>query len=117
MRIALCGQPSRQQSQVEMRIATLKTDDEHLIEVSDNKQEVTIEHNKKTNEFPEGVGCRCVLQHITTRLHLASGSHQVVLSFVIILVIQKSQINYLIYIRFKNNSTKLKKIQESSRQQ
>ncbi|CAF3795785.1 unnamed protein product [Rotaria magnacalcarata] len=88
MRIALCGQPSRQQSQVEMRIATLKTDDEHLIEVSDNKQEVTIEHNKKTNEFPEGVG-----------------------------LIQKSQINYLIYIRFKNNSTKLKKIQESSRQQ
>ncbi|CAF4839534.1 unnamed protein product, partial [Rotaria socialis] len=32
MRIALSGQPSRQQSQVEMRIASLTTNNEHLIE-------------------------------------------------------------------------------------
>ncbi|CAF3366965.1 unnamed protein product [Rotaria socialis] len=37
MRIALSGQPSRQQSEVEMRIATLTTDNEHLIEESDKK--------------------------------------------------------------------------------
>ncbi|CAM4852110.1 unnamed protein product, partial [Rotaria magnacalcarata] len=46
MRIALSGQPSRQQSQVEMRIATLTTDNEHLIEESDKKQEFTIRENE-----------------------------------------------------------------------
>jgi hypothetical protein len=51
MRIVLSGQPSRQQSQVEMRIATLTTDNEHLIKESDNKQEFTIQENKKQNEF------------------------------------------------------------------
>ncbi|CAF3203641.1 unnamed protein product [Rotaria socialis] len=45
MCIALSGQPSRQQSQVGMRIATLTTDNEHLI------QEATIQQNKKPNEF------------------------------------------------------------------
>ncbi|CAF3198709.1 unnamed protein product [Rotaria socialis] len=47
MRITLSGQ----QSQVEMRIATLTTDNEHLIEESDKKQELTIQENKKPNEF------------------------------------------------------------------
>ncbi|CAF1638136.1 unnamed protein product, partial [Rotaria magnacalcarata] len=51
MRIALSGQPSRQQSQVEMRIATVTTDNEHLIEESDKKQELTIQENKKPNEL------------------------------------------------------------------
>ncbi|CAF3889969.1 unnamed protein product [Rotaria magnacalcarata] len=51
MHHALSGQPSRQQSQVEMRIATLTTDNEHLIKESDNKQEFTIQGNKKQNEF------------------------------------------------------------------
>ncbi|CAF4362921.1 unnamed protein product [Rotaria magnacalcarata] len=51
MRIALSGQPSQQQSQVEMRIATLTTDNEHLIEESDKKQEFTIHDNKNPNEF------------------------------------------------------------------
>ncbi|CAF4535240.1 unnamed protein product [Rotaria magnacalcarata] len=51
MRIALSGQPSRQQSQVELRIATLKTDNEHLIEESDKKREFAIPENKKPNEF------------------------------------------------------------------
>ncbi|CAF3398596.1 unnamed protein product, partial [Rotaria socialis] len=51
MRTVLSGQPSRQQSQVEMRIATLTTDNEHLIEEPDNKQELTIQENKKQNEF------------------------------------------------------------------
>ncbi|CAF4709579.1 unnamed protein product, partial [Rotaria magnacalcarata] len=32
MRIVLSGQPSRQQSQVEMRIATLTNDNDHLVE-------------------------------------------------------------------------------------
>ncbi|CAF3448468.1 unnamed protein product, partial [Rotaria socialis] len=49
--IALSGQSSRQQSEVEMRIATLTTDNEHLIEESDKKQEFTIQENKKPNEF------------------------------------------------------------------
>ncbi|CAF4364700.1 unnamed protein product [Rotaria magnacalcarata] len=51
MRIELSGQPSRQQSQVEMRIATLTTDNEHLIEESDKKREFAIPENKKPNEF------------------------------------------------------------------
>ncbi|CAF3424348.1 unnamed protein product, partial [Rotaria socialis] len=51
MRIALSGQPSRQQSQVEMRIATLTTDNEHLIEELDKKHEFTIQEKKKPNEF------------------------------------------------------------------
>ncbi|CAF1560636.1 unnamed protein product, partial [Rotaria magnacalcarata] len=51
MHIELSGQPSRQQSQVEMRIATLTTDNEHLVEESDKKQEFAIQENKKPNEF------------------------------------------------------------------
>ncbi|CAF3281724.1 unnamed protein product, partial [Rotaria socialis] len=51
MRIALSRQPSRQQSQVEMRIASLTTNNEHLIEELDKKQEVTIQEKKKPNEF------------------------------------------------------------------
>ncbi|CAF4829967.1 unnamed protein product, partial [Rotaria magnacalcarata] len=51
IRIALSGQPSRQQSQVEMRIATLTNDNEHLIEDSDKKREFSIPENKKPNEF------------------------------------------------------------------
>ncbi|CAF4114993.1 unnamed protein product [Rotaria magnacalcarata] len=51
MRIALSGQPSRQQSQVEMRIATLTTDNEHLIEELDKKPEFTIQEKKKPNQF------------------------------------------------------------------
>ncbi|CAF2079602.1 unnamed protein product, partial [Rotaria magnacalcarata] len=51
MRIALSGQPSRQQSQVEMRIATLTTDNEHLIEELDKKHEFTIQEKKKPKEF------------------------------------------------------------------
>ncbi|CAF4698875.1 unnamed protein product [Rotaria socialis] len=51
MRIALSGQPSRQQSQVEMRIATLTTNNEHLIEELEKKQEVPIQEKKKPNEF------------------------------------------------------------------
>ncbi|CAF3564401.1 unnamed protein product [Rotaria socialis] len=51
MRIALSGQPSRQQSQVEMRIATLTTDNEHLIEELEKKQEATIQEKKKPNKF------------------------------------------------------------------
>ncbi|CAF4383403.1 unnamed protein product, partial [Rotaria magnacalcarata] len=51
MRIALSGQPSRQQSQVEMRIATLATDNDHLIEELDKKQEFTVQEKHKQNEF------------------------------------------------------------------
>ncbi|CAF4184958.1 unnamed protein product, partial [Rotaria magnacalcarata] len=51
MPIALSGQPSRQQSQVDTRIATLTTDNDHLIQESDKKQEFTIQENKKPNEF------------------------------------------------------------------
>ncbi|CAM4979639.1 unnamed protein product, partial [Rotaria socialis] len=51
MRIALSGQPRRQQSQVEMRIETLTTNNEHLIEELDKKQEFTIQEKKKPNEF------------------------------------------------------------------
>ncbi|CAF2085198.1 unnamed protein product, partial [Rotaria magnacalcarata] len=51
MRIALSGQPTRQQSQAEIRIATITIDNEHLIEESDKKQEITIQENKKPNEF------------------------------------------------------------------
>ncbi|CAF2090823.1 unnamed protein product [Rotaria magnacalcarata] len=51
MRIALSGQPSRQQSQVKMRSATLTTDNYHLIEESHKKQEFTIQENTKPNEF------------------------------------------------------------------
>jgi hypothetical protein len=51
MRIALSGQPSRQQSQVEMRIATLTTDDNHLTEESDKNKNFTIQENTKPNEF------------------------------------------------------------------
>ncbi|CAF3572915.1 unnamed protein product [Rotaria socialis] len=51
MRIALSGQPSRKQSQVEMRIATVTTDNNYLFEESDKKQEFTIQENKKQNEF------------------------------------------------------------------
>ncbi|CAF5116575.1 unnamed protein product, partial [Rotaria magnacalcarata] len=51
MRIALSGQPSRQQSQLEMRIATLTTDNEHLIEELDKKHEFTIQEKKKPKEF------------------------------------------------------------------
>ncbi|CAM4752279.1 unnamed protein product [Rotaria magnacalcarata] len=51
MRIALSGQPSRQQSQVEMRIASLTTNNEHLIEELEKKQEVPIQEKKKPNEF------------------------------------------------------------------
>ncbi|CAF3675609.1 unnamed protein product, partial [Rotaria socialis] len=47
MRIALSGQPSRQQSQVEMRIATLTTDDEHLIE---ELEEQTRSHHSRKKE-------------------------------------------------------------------
>ncbi|CAF3997763.1 unnamed protein product [Rotaria magnacalcarata] len=51
MRITLSGQQTRQQSQVEMRIATLTTDDDHLTEELDKKQEFLIQENKKTKEF------------------------------------------------------------------
>ncbi|CAF3797934.1 unnamed protein product [Rotaria socialis] len=51
MRIALSGQPSRLHSQVEMRNATLTTDNEHLIEESNEKRQFTIHDNKKTSEF------------------------------------------------------------------
>ncbi|CAF1539977.1 unnamed protein product [Rotaria magnacalcarata] len=51
MRIALSGQPSRQQSQVEMRIAALTNHNDHLIENSDKKQEFTIQEKKKPTEF------------------------------------------------------------------
>ena len=51
MRIALSGQPSRQQSQVEIRIATITTHNEHLIEATDKKQELIIQENKKPNEL------------------------------------------------------------------
>ena len=51
MRIALCGQPSRQQSQVEMRIATLTADDDHLTEELDQKQVFPIQEKKKKKEF------------------------------------------------------------------
>lgn len=51
MRIALSGQPSRRQSQVEMRIATLTTDNDDLVEDSHKKQEFTIQENKKPNQF------------------------------------------------------------------
>ncbi|CAM4845533.1 unnamed protein product [Rotaria magnacalcarata] len=53
MRIALSGQPSRQQSQVEIRIASLTTNNEHLIEELDKKQEFTIQERKKPNEFQD----------------------------------------------------------------
>ncbi|CAF4588243.1 unnamed protein product, partial [Rotaria socialis] len=51
MRIALSGQPSRQQSQVEIRIASLTTNNEHLSEELEKKQEITIQEKKKPNEF------------------------------------------------------------------
>ncbi|CAF2161870.1 unnamed protein product [Rotaria magnacalcarata] len=51
MRIALSGQPSRQQSQVEMRIATLTNDNDHLVEDLDKKEEFIIQENKKTNKL------------------------------------------------------------------
>jgi hypothetical protein len=51
MCIAFSGQPTRQQSQVEIRIATVTTDNDHLIEESDKKKEFTIQENKKPNEF------------------------------------------------------------------
>ncbi|CAF4882350.1 unnamed protein product [Rotaria socialis] len=51
MRIALSGQPSRQQSQVEMRIATLTTDSDHLIEELDKKQEFPIQEKTNPNQF------------------------------------------------------------------
>ncbi|CAF3415897.1 unnamed protein product [Rotaria socialis] len=51
MRIALSGQPSRQQSQVEMRIATLTYDKDHLVEDLDKKEEFIIQENKKPNKL------------------------------------------------------------------
>ncbi|CAF1599967.1 unnamed protein product, partial [Rotaria magnacalcarata] len=51
MRIALSGQPSRQQSQVEMRIAALTNDNDHLVEDLDKKEEFIIQQNKKTNKL------------------------------------------------------------------
>ncbi|CAF4872086.1 unnamed protein product [Rotaria socialis] len=51
MRIALSGQQSRQQSQVEMRIATLTNDNDHLVEDLDKKEEFIIQQNKKTNKL------------------------------------------------------------------
>ncbi|CAF4272522.1 unnamed protein product [Rotaria magnacalcarata] len=51
MCIALSGQPSRQQSQVEMRIATISTDDDQLTEESDKKQQFPLQQIKKTKEF------------------------------------------------------------------
>ncbi|CAF3391732.1 unnamed protein product [Rotaria socialis] len=51
MLIALSAQPSRQQSQVEMRIATISTDDDQLTEELDKKQESPIKQIKKKNEF------------------------------------------------------------------
>ncbi|CAF5216433.1 unnamed protein product, partial [Rotaria magnacalcarata] len=51
MRIALSGQPSRQQSQVEMRIATLTNDNDHLVEDLDKKEEFIIQENENPNEL------------------------------------------------------------------
>ncbi|CAF2199335.1 unnamed protein product, partial [Rotaria magnacalcarata] len=51
MRIVLSGQPSRQQSQVEMRIATLTNDNDHLVEDLDKKEKFIIQENKKTNKL------------------------------------------------------------------
>ncbi|CAF4012911.1 unnamed protein product [Rotaria magnacalcarata] len=51
MRIELSGQPSRQRSQVEMRITTLTTDNDHLIQESDKQQHFTIQQNQKPNEL------------------------------------------------------------------
>ncbi|CAF2193402.1 unnamed protein product, partial [Rotaria magnacalcarata] len=51
MRIALSGQPSRQQSQVEMRIATLTSDNDHLVEDLDKKEDFIIQENKKPNKL------------------------------------------------------------------
>ncbi|CAF1580242.1 unnamed protein product [Rotaria magnacalcarata] len=51
MRIELSGQPSRQRSKVEMRITTLTTDNDHLIQESDKQQHFTIQQNQKPNEL------------------------------------------------------------------
>ncbi|CAF5060427.1 unnamed protein product [Rotaria magnacalcarata] len=51
MRIALSGQASRQQSQVELRIATLTNDNDQLVEDSDKKEEIIIQENNKPNKL------------------------------------------------------------------
>ncbi|CAF2130273.1 unnamed protein product [Rotaria magnacalcarata] len=51
MRIASSRQPSRQQSQVETRIATLTNDNDHLVEDLDKKEEFIIQENKKPNKL------------------------------------------------------------------
>ncbi|CAF4698981.1 unnamed protein product [Rotaria socialis] len=51
MRNGLSGQPSRKQSQVEMRIATLTNDNDHLVEDLDKKEEFIIQKNKNPNKL------------------------------------------------------------------
>ncbi|CAF3135016.1 unnamed protein product [Rotaria sp. Silwood2] len=51
MRTALSGRTSQHQSQFEMRIATVTTDNEHLRQESDKNQELSNKTNQKQSDF------------------------------------------------------------------